>query len=59
MDGYRDTLAAAELRPGRRLPLMRAIVDDPQMTARVFSTISGVLPSDDLMTPELRERVGV
>ncbi|MFD3494491.1 NAD(P)/FAD-dependent oxidoreductase [Streptomyces sp. NPDC058690] len=59
MDGYRDTLAAAELRPGRRLPLMRAIVDDSQMTARFFSTISGVLPSNELMTPELRERVGV
>lgn len=58
-DGYRDTLAAAELRPGRRLPLMRAIVDDPEMTARFFATISGVLPSRELMNPELRTRVGV
>lgn len=59
MDGYRDTLAAAELRPGRRLPLMRAIVEEPEMIARFFSTISGVLPSSELMTPQLRASMGV
>ncbi|NUK03703.1 hypothetical protein HRW23_28900 [Streptomyces lunaelactis] len=41
MDGYRDTLAVAGLRPNRRLTLMRAIADDPVMIERSFSTVSG------------------
>ncbi|MER5461027.1 NAD(P)/FAD-dependent oxidoreductase [Streptomyces sp. NPDC002668] len=56
MDGYRDTLAVAELRPNRRLALMRAIADDPVMIERFFSTVSGACPSSELITPEWRER---
>jgi 2-polyprenyl-6-methoxyphenol hydroxylase-like FAD-dependent oxidoreductase len=54
MDGYRDTLAAAELRPERRLGLMRSIADDPVMIGRFFSTISGVLPSSELLPAAAR-----
>jgi flavin-dependent dehydrogenase len=54
MDGYRDTLAAAELRPERHLGLMRSIADDPVMIGRFFSTISGVLPSSELFPAAAR-----
>lgn len=58
MDGYRDTLAAAELRPERRLGLMRSIAGDPVMVGRFFSAISGVLPSSELLpTATRRPRV--
>jgi 2-polyprenyl-6-methoxyphenol hydroxylase-like FAD-dependent oxidoreductase len=53
-DGYRDTLAAAELRPERRLGLMRSIAGDPVMTGRFFSVISGVLPSGELLPAPAR-----
>ncbi|MFE7779032.1 FAD-dependent oxidoreductase [Streptomyces sp. NPDC057445] len=56
MDGYRDTLSVAELRPNRRLALMRAIADDPVMVERFFSTVSGVCPSSELIPPEWRAR---
>jgi 2-polyprenyl-6-methoxyphenol hydroxylase-like FAD-dependent oxidoreductase len=59
VDGYQDTLASAELRPLRRLGLLRAIADDPVMTERFFSTVSGACPSKELITPEWRERARV
>ncbi|GAA3785011.1 NAD(P)/FAD-dependent oxidoreductase [Streptomyces coacervatus] len=59
MDGYRDTVATAELKPLRRLGLLRAIADDPVMTERFFSTVSGACPSSELITPEWRERARV
>jgi 2-polyprenyl-6-methoxyphenol hydroxylase-like FAD-dependent oxidoreductase len=59
IDRYEDTLLSAELRPLRRLALMRSFQDDPELTARFFSAVSGVLPSSELIPPGEQARAQV
>jgi flavin-dependent dehydrogenase len=44
LDGYRDTLAAGELRPERRLASLRAIAADPALVERFFARLAGACP---------------
>ncbi|WP_433662269.1 FAD-dependent oxidoreductase [Nocardia sp. CA-128927] len=56
MDGYRDTLTAARLRPERRTRLMQAMADDPALTERFFATLAGASPSSELVDREFIAR---
>ena len=51
LDGYRDTLAAAELRPERRLASLRAIAADPALVERFFARLAGACPVDGTGSP--------
>ncbi|AXK33498.1 NAD(P)/FAD-dependent oxidoreductase [Streptomyces armeniacus] len=51
---YRSTLKTARLdpRPHER-EMLRAVATSPELTDRYFSTLSGVCPIDEFVTPEL------
>lgn len=54
MADYRNTLKTARLNPlEHRLEMLRAIATSADLTDRYFSTMSGVCPIDEFVTPEL------
>ncbi|MBL1120220.1 FAD-dependent monooxygenase [Streptomyces sp. 110] len=51
---YRSTLKTARLAPRpHELEMLRAVATSPELTDRYFSTLSGVCPIDEFVTPEL------
>ncbi|MFD7168245.1 NAD(P)/FAD-dependent oxidoreductase [Streptomyces violascens] len=56
MPYYRSTLKTGRLSaPGHQLDMLRAISTSPELSSRYFSTMSGVCPVDEFLTPELLE----
>jgi 2-polyprenyl-6-methoxyphenol hydroxylase-like FAD-dependent oxidoreductase len=56
--GYQATLLTARLTmQADRLALLRAIEGDQELTDRYFSVVAGVLPSEELVGPELLARL--
>ena len=54
MPHYRSTLKTGRLAaPDHQIALLRAISTSPELSARYFSTMSGVCPLDEFLTPEL------
>lgn len=52
--GYRSTLIVARLQvQHERLELLRVISRDRELTDRYFGTVAGVVPAEELFTPEL------
>jgi flavin-dependent dehydrogenase len=55
-DAYRSTLELARLQlTESRLRMLRAISESPALTERYFAVVSGILPMDDFLTPELAD----
>ncbi|WP_309234335.1 NAD(P)/FAD-dependent oxidoreductase [Streptomyces lunaelactis] len=56
MPYYRSTLKTARLAaPAHQVDMLRAISTSPEISDRYFSTMSGVCPVDEFLTPELLE----
>ncbi|TDD80670.1 FAD-dependent oxidoreductase [Actinomadura darangshiensis] len=53
--GYRSTLDVARLAPAsdQRLALLRAVQDDPELTATYFDIVAGIATTAALLTPRL------
>ncbi|HEY7592184.1 MAG TPA: NAD(P)/FAD-dependent oxidoreductase [Actinophytocola sp.] len=57
-DGYRATLELAQLRvPASRLRMLQAIAEVPELTARYFAMVAGIVPIESVLTTELLELI--
>jgi 2-polyprenyl-6-methoxyphenol hydroxylase-like FAD-dependent oxidoreductase len=55
---YQTTLVMAQLNPDPdRLELLRVIRDSPELTERYFGVVAGILPPQQLYTPDLLARI--
>jgi 2-polyprenyl-6-methoxyphenol hydroxylase-like FAD-dependent oxidoreductase len=53
-EAYRSTLALARLQVDEsRIAILRAVSTDPELTQRFFRVVAGIMPMNELVTPEL------